>query len=430
MDEDALIERLSGLVLDEKKFVTYKSACSLLNVTCKQSKYFLKKLLDRNPHLESTWLIFGIEKDSSKLKYLLATRDKLKATRSRFSSVKKEYVYSLRVKPDNKEQLWKNTQDISEMHYKNDLHLLQNLWLDRDNFMSDQIMLDHRYSSISGLPIKRTNVHRSHILLSPERKKRTSITGLGKGNLFPKKEKKQDLTRKRISSGRNLPQKKRSKRNLIASMFAKKKEIRQPALDNKNTMEIKAGKKVEDHTESSTPAMFTNKKNGLLGFFSTATKSNPFDDFKKQKSNRFRTKPKVTKARKISRKKKALKKKRRKVTKPKRPAPKKRQEEGQESEHENENGLFKRNKAKKSKLSDSDSDSEGVIPLGAAFGRSQVQPVQESGDEIPIKVSAKDRRVLLKAQEEKRKQEVLASRRVNFWGAAGENSVRLKESKR
>jgi len=66
MNEDALIKKLSNLVIDEKKFVTYKTACSLLDVTCKQSKELLKKVLNSNSWLESTYLISGIDKDSKK----------------------------------------------------------------------------------------------------------------------------------------------------------------------------------------------------------------------------------------------------------------------------------------------------------------------------------------------------------------------------
>jgi len=420
MNEDALIKKLSNLVIDEKKFVTYKTACSLLDVTCKQSKELLKKVLNSNSWLESTYLISGIDKDSKKLKYQVASFDKLQATRARFSRVQEEHVYSLRAKPEDTEKQWKSKQDISEMHYKTDLYLLQNLWFDRDNLMSDQILLDHRYSTISGLPIKRTRVQRSYNLLSPDRNKQKRTREINGRDHERTRETKQGVTRKRGSVASDLPKKKRPKVNSIASIFAKTKSVKgaaQTAFQKDGILKREPSAEPSDSTD-------LNKRNkGLFGFFSSKVTSNPFEAFEKEKSNRSQSKRKDTKGRKLSRKKNAVKKKQRyKVTKPKRPAPEKRESLGGRD-------IFERQKEKMFKEGEHESKSEKnkvVLNQNKAeksrmFEFNYQRKTTEnpaSDDEIPVNVSTKERRALLKAQEKKRKQEVLASRRAKFWGAA------------
>lgn len=417
MNEDALIKKLSNLVIEEKKFVTYKSACSLLDVTCKQAKELLGQVLKSNSWLESTYLISGIDKDSKKLKYQVASFDKLPTTRARFSRVKEEHVYSLRAKPEDTEKQWKSNQDMSEMHYKTDLHLQQNVWFNRDNFMSDQILLDHRYSSISGLPIKRTKVLRSYNLLSPERNKQKRTPEMNGMDTKRTRETKKGVTRKRGSVANDLPKKKRPKTNSIASIFAKTKSVKlasQTASQKDSILRREPSAEPSDSTD-------LNKKNkGLFGFFNSTVTSNPFEAFEKEKSNRSQPKYKDTKSRKLSRKKNAVKKKQRyKVSKLKRPAPEKRESLGgmdiferqreqifKEGEHESKREKNKgQNKAKKSRMFEFNSQSETTEILA-------------SDDEIPVHASVKERRALLKARGKKRKQELLASRRANFWGAA------------
>jgi len=431
MNEDALIKKLSNLVIEEKKFVTYKTACSLLDITCKQSKELLKKILNSNSWLESTYLISGIDKDSKKIKYQVASFDKLQTTRARFSRVKEEHVYSLRAKPEDTEKQWKSNQDISEMHYKTDLHLLQNLWFDRDNLMSDQILLDHRYSSISGLPIKRTKVQRSYNLLSPDRNKQKRNREMNGRNHKRPRETKQGVTRKRGSVANDLPKKKRSKTNSIASIFSKAKSAKGAA---RTALQKDGIPRSEPRTERSDSKDLNKRNKGLFGFFSGTVTSNPFDAFEKEKSNRSQPKCKDTKGRKLPNKKNAVKKKQRyKASKLKRPAPEKRESSGgrdiferqreqmfKEGEHELKSGknkvVLNQNKEEKSRMFEFN------------YQRDKTEnPASDDG--IPVSASAKERRALLKAQEKKRKQEVLASRRAKFWGAASKIPASRKKIK-
>jgi len=381
MGVDTLINKLASWVIDEKKLVTYKSVCSFLDVDCRQSKELLKTLSEKRPHLEATWLVSGIEKHSKILTYCFSTTDKLTLTKSKLQKVKEEHVYSLRLKPEDKAEHWNCTKDISEAHYKTDLNVMQNVWLDRQNFMSDQILLDHRYSAVRGLEIQRTCVARSNNLCSPSRKKRTK-TDDNNGKSFPIKS---SLPIKRGSTGTDLPPKKRSKKNSIGDMFSKAKtkgvaqeESKQvkkklvfgtttkvkPSVSNtttssqEKTIDSSAGVKLQkdqtssqeiesslhkmkfkspqndqlvvNHTsqhevskqkvKSKKPAK---KKTGLLNFFSATQKINPFDAYKKENSTKTqfkRTFKKVNK--KASTKKKAEKQKRYQAsTKPKRRAP-------------------------------------------------------------------------------------------------------------
>jgi len=375
MGLDTLVDKLVNLVIDEKKLVTYKSACSFLDVDCSQAKVLLKTLLEARPHLEATWVVSGIEKESKILKYWFATTDMLTTTKSKLTAVKEEHVYSLRLKPDDKSELWNSTQDISEAHYKTDLNTMQNVWLDRENFMSDQILLDHRYSSVRGLDIERTAVTRSNNLCSPARKKRTRNEDIN-----AKPSEKSDLPVKRGSKEIDIRPKKRAKTNSLGDMFSKAKqnvetqEIAQSKTKKKLIFDATTKEKpvIEETTQNKTemqkklvqtsskqskikekPAssngdipqkskFFENvkikpkvaepkiehkkpstKKKGLFGFFSATTKSNPFDAYKKEKSKKSQLKRNVKKVKKTSKKKAVKKKSYEASTKPKRRAPEK-----------------------------------------------------------------------------------------------------------
>jgi len=526
MGVDTLINKLASWVIDEKKLVTYKSVCSFLDVDCRQSKELLKALSEQRPQLEATWLVSGIEKHSNILTYWFSTTDKLTLTKSKLQKVKEEHVYSLRMKPEDKAEQWNCTKDISEAHYKTDLNVMQNVWLDRQNFMSDQILLDHRYSVVRGLEIQRSCVARSNNLCSPTRKKRTKTDDNNRKS-FPTKS---SLPIKRGSTGTDLPPKKRSKKNSIGDMFsnAKTKGVSQgeskqvkkklvfgittkgkPSVNSESTnsqekttdsselvqlqkdqtssqeiessfhkMKVKSAQNdqilVNHKTQqenskhkvkSKKPAK---KKKGLLSFFSSAQKMNPFDAYSKEKSRKPQTKRTVKKVnKKASTKKKAVKKKSYQAsTKPKRRAPQKKnfsedvemfadeesededntwqqlqlEQEKQEEEEElemHQEALRKRKKPKTSVL-DSDSESEaGKANSGLVTGRSQVTPtvISKSGfldssseDEKPAKLSAKERRALRKAEEEERQKKLLASRKSNFWGAA-KNKVKARKKK-
>jgi len=446
----------------------------------------------------------------------------LETTKSRFLEGKEEHVYSLRLKPEDKTEHWNCTQDISEAHYKTDLNIMQNIWLDRQNFMSDQILLDHRYSVVRGLEIERTAVARSNNLCSPTRKKRTNI-GDNKTKPSPVIS---SLPLKRGSVGADLPPKKRAKTRPIGAMFNKAKskgesqgaeskqinkklifgtttkskpsvgetsktsqkkmekhsksssELDQSLNDGKQSKDIassspklkvespqnpqllksnKTQPQVAEHkTESKKTAK---KKTGLFNFFSASKKTNPFDADKKKKSMKSLVKRNVKKVnKKISTKKKAIKKNRYKAsTKPKRRAPQKKtppedvemfaDEESeddsntwqqlqleQEKEEEEELEMFqevlrKRKKSKKSILRDSDSESEAASSQKISEVISKPVDLDSgSEDEKPVKISAKERRASRKAEEEKRKKELLASRKSNFWGAA-KDKMRPKRKK-
>jgi len=518
MGVDTLVTKLASLVIDKKKLVTYKSACSFLDVDCKQSKVVLKTLLNERPHLEATWLVSGIEKDSKILKYWFATTDKLITTKSRFLKVNEEHIYSLRMKPeeDTKEQ-WNCTEDISEAHYKTDLNVMQNVWLDRQNLMSDQILLDHRYSAVRGLDIERTAVARSNNLCSPTRKKRTK-SGDVKGKPFSQKS---GLSLKRESTKTDLPPKKRAKTNSLGAMFSKakpKEKSQKPApekikrklifgtttkpktivdttlkisqeekksdadmrqkLDNENKSKESVSSKLKNKiaTPPQKPEVLETsklqlkvtkqkiehkkptkkKKTGIMSFFSTTSNANPFDREKSSKVSIKRSFKKVNK--KTSTKKKAVKKKSYQATsKPKRRAPEKKapledvsmfadeesdddeqawnqQQMEQEKEEEEEFEMYQevmknRKKPKKSVLRDSDSESEAEKKEEISQVSSKPGAFDSpSEDEKPVKVSAKERRALRKAEEEKRKQELLAFRKSSFWGAA-KGKVKAKKKK-
>merc|ERR1712060_392407 len=205
-----------------------------------------------------------------------------------------------------------------------------------------------------------------------------------------------------------------------ASIFAKTKSVKgaaQTASQDNGILRSETSAELPDSTD-------LNKRNrGLFGFFSSTVTSNPFEAFEKEKSNRSHPKRKDTKGRKLSRKKNAVKKKQRyKVSKPKRPAPEKseslggkdifeRQREQMFKEGENESKsdmnkvVLDQNKEEKSRMFEFNYKQETTE-----------DPASDNG--IPVTVSGKERRALLKAQEKKRKQEVLASRRAKFWGAA------------
>jgi len=386
MGVDSLVEKLASLVIDKKKLVTYKSACSFLDVDCSQSKVLLKTLLEERPHLEATWVVSGFEKDSTILKYWFATTNKLTTTKSRFKEVKEEHVYSLRLKPEEKSEHWNTTQDISEAHYKTDLNIMQNVWLDRQNFMSDQILLDHRYVAVRGLEIERTAVIRTSNLCSPTRKKRTR-NGDIKAKTSPLKP---SLLSKNGSKENDFHPKKRPKTNSLGAMFSKAKQKaetqettqsqikkklffgtstkakpaieetskttqKKPAKHKKNTEEsvqttseqsnmkeslasspkkVDSSQKQEFLENQKTKLKVTEpkiehkkpptKKKGLFGFFSATKKSNPFDAYKKENSKKSHLKRNVKKVKKTSKKKKAVKKKSYQAsTKPKRQAPEK-----------------------------------------------------------------------------------------------------------
>jgi len=524
MGVDTLINKLASWVIDEKKLVTYKAACSFLDVDCRQSKALLKTLSEQRPNLEATWLISGIEKDSKILTYCFSTTDKLTLTKSKLLQVKEEHVYSLRLKPEDTAEHWNCTKDISEAHYKTDLNVMQNVWLDRQNFMSDQILLDHRYSAVRGLEIQRSCVARSNNLCSPSRKKHSRTNNNNNTKSFPPKS---SLPIKRGSSGTDLPPKKRSKTSSIGDMFSKAKtkgssqgdsmQIKKKLVFGSSTMakpsvndtsvrcketingspvdQVQKGQTSSQEIESSLHKMEVKSpqvqkpkhkiqhevskptikmkkpakmKKGLLNFFSSKQKVNPFDADKKEKRMTSHFKRTVTKVnKKASTKKKAVKKKSYQAsTKPKRRAPQKKnpsedvemfadeesedegntwqqlqleQEEQEEEEAQEmfQDALRKRRKPKNSML-DSDSETETEKPNSELVtGRSQLTPKviskpapleSSSEDEKPAKLSAKERRALRKAEEEKRRKELLASRKSNFWGAA-KNKVNARKKK-
>lgn len=355
MGLDTLINKLASWVIDEKKLVTYKAACSFLDVDCRQSKELLKTLSEQRPNLEATWLVSGIEKNSNILTYWFSTTDKLTSTKSKLLQVKEEHVYSLRLKPEDKGEHWNCTKDISEAHYKTDLNVMQNVWLDRKNFMSDQILLDHRYSVVRGLEIQRTCVARSNNLCSPTRKKQTKTDNNKKS--FPQKS---SLPIKRGSTGTDLPPKKRSKTNSIGDLFSnaktqglslgeskqvKKKLVFGTTTKAKPSVNSKFASSQEKITDSSEVIKFqkdqtssqeiesslhkmkvkspqnnqpvvnqkiqhevskhkikskkpAKKKKGLLNFFSATQKVNPFDADKKEKNMKSRSKRTVKKVNK------------------------------------------------------------------------------------------------------------------------------------
>jgi len=455
MNENTLIDKLSSLLIGEKKLVTYKSACSSLDIDCKQSKVLLKKLLDKSNEFEASWLISGIEKDSKILKYKFTTTDKLAATKARFLKVEEEHVYSLRAKSGETSQEVNGTEDISETHYKADMYVMQNVWLDRGNFMSDQILLDHRYCSIRGLSLGRTNVKRSKNLCSPDRKKKIvelRTDGDGERKSFPEKL-KLGRNLKRGSSDADLPKKKRVKTSSIAGMFVKQKAKMESnqASSEKQAASKEGLMKSSTKTESEKPKAGGGKKKGLFGFFSKAKTTNPFDALKREKRNKVRSKPKIAKVKKVPTKR-AVKKRSYEASKPKRPAPQKitqlpevmdifanesdddeeekswerglreQEEEDEEEMAKLQEAQMRKNRNKKSMLVDSDSETEMTEqkkdPSATTIANSMSALDSASEDEKPVKLSAKEKRALHKAEELKRKKVKLAKRKMNFWGAA------------
>lgn len=103
-------------------------------------------------------------------------------------------------------------------------------------------------------------------------------------------------------------------------------------------------------------------------------------------------------------------------------------EEEEELEKYQEMVLRNKQKPKKSILRDSDSESEADKPKISEDVSKPVAIDSASEDEKPVKVSAKERRALRKAEEEKLKKELLTSRKHNFWGAA-KGKVRAKRKK-
>jgi len=266
--------------------------------------------------------------------------------------------------------------------------------------------------------------------------------------------KSQEEKKSDVEMGQKLDNETKSKES-VSSLLKNKVATppQNPEVLETNKSPLKVTKQKIEHKKPT-----KKKKTGIMSFFSTTSKANPFDREKSSKVSIKRSFKKVNK--KASTKKKAVKKKSyQATTKPKRRAPEKKapledmsmfadeesdddeetwkqQQMEQEKEEEEELEMYQevmrnRKKPKKSVLSDSDSEPEAkkqeeisqVCSKPSAFD-------SPSEDEKPVKVSAKERRALRKAEEEKRKKELLALRKSSFWGAAkGKVKAKTKKTK-
>merc|ERR1719510_1144780 len=204
-----------------------------------QTKEVLRQFAEaEKDKLDTAWMLKGEDKETSKLRFKVDPQAKVEETRASLKSVQCEHIYSVCKKPEvAKEETY---EEFSERHYVEDKRILQNVWFDRVNFMSDQIMLDHRYSTIRGIPHTRKKVKRLQNLCSPDRKRKAKKED--KWDPFARKPKKPEpkpaekapepinegsKKRKSTDSKDKEPPKKKAKTNSVMSMFGKAKKAKE-----------------------------------------------------------------------------------------------------------------------------------------------------------------------------------------------------------